>query len=373
MEHLLFIGSVQALFTALFLITKPVKAVNDIILGTWMIFLALPLMAGAAVQTWPDVRIPILRSDLVYPLTYGPFLWLYVGTLTGDVGRITPRQLVHFLPFVLLSVFQILLGWAPAPPNPEDSSFSMPIRVIGAVNLGVLLAYTTAVFVRLSRHDQNLLAHYSELRGNITLGWLKWMTAWLSGVFLLLFLAAFLSIPELLNVHLFALVASILGLSFFGLRQSQVFVASADQRKITTGSSKVSNDAGQKSKTPRYDRSGLTQERAEEIANRLRSYMRAERPYLDADITIEVLAKQISVRRHYLTEVISEYFGKNFYLFVNEFRIEAVKQALSDPTQADRTLLDIAYSSGFNSKSAFNAAFKKLTGTTPSQFRRQLH
>jgi AraC-like DNA-binding protein len=366
MEHLLVVGGVHALFTATFLLTKRSRTLNDTVLAVWMVFMALPLIAGATAQAWPDKFIPILRADLIYPLTYGPFMWLYVITLTGDVTRIMRPQLLHFLPFVGVSIVQLMTGWAPAPPNPELVRFSAAIRVIGAVNVTVLLAYTAAVFWRLARHDKEVLEHFSNLPNHVTLGWLRWMTAGMTGVFLLMFLAAFLSVPSMLGAHLVALVASILMLSFFGLQQDRVFnIADRSDDSATPPLSSTN-----KSK-PRYDRSGLTTDRADVIAARLEQFMQTKQPFLDPDLTIEALAKRLAVPRHHLTEVISEHHQKNFYLFVNEYRIQATKQALKDPARSGETLLDIAYASGFNSKSPFNTAFKQLTGMTPSQYRRQ--
>jgi hypothetical protein len=60
MDHLLFIGSVHTLFTAVFLITKRARSLNDTVLAVWMVFITLPLISGASVQTWPDIHIPIL-------------------------------------------------------------------------------------------------------------------------------------------------------------------------------------------------------------------------------------------------------------------------------------------------------------------------
>lgn len=127
---------------------------------------------------------------------------------------------------------------------------------------------------------------------------------------------------------------------------------------------KVHDDA-----KPSYSRSGLAKERAGIISQRLDAYMQAEKPYLDAELTIDTLAKKIAVPRRHLTQVLSERHEKNFFLFVNEFRIQAVKDALKSPESTGRTLLEIAYASGFNSKSTFNTAFKQNTGLTPSQFR----
>ncbi|WP_068311314.1 helix-turn-helix domain-containing protein [Aliiruegeria sabulilitoris] len=395
MNELISIGIVHSCFTALFLATKRDRTLNDSVLAAWMVFMALPLLSGLSGHLLPDIQIPVLRSNLIYPLTYGPFMWLYVGTLTGDIGRLRPRNLVHFLPFAVVSLYQLIFHWTPALPGPEKLAFGTAIRSIGAVNLALLLAYTVAVIWRLRLHGKEVVEHFSELSSNITLNWLYWITLGVFGVFVLLFLGSVLSLPVLLEIHMFALVAFILALSFAGLRQGQIFdrqtvpssppddaiaVRSMDRparlapeptgpRARQDGTQ--DDDMRDESKA-RYSRSGLTEERAETITERLERYMRAERPYLDPELTIEKLAKRMAVPRHHVTQVINERHGKNFYLFVNEYRIEAVKRAMRAPEGADRTLLDIAYASGFNSKSTFNTAFKRLTGMTPSQYRTRM-
>ncbi|MDV7142707.1 AraC family transcriptional regulator [Tropicimonas sp. TH_r6] len=388
MDELMFTGMVHACFTATFLAAKRGRTLNDTVLAVWMIFMALPLLSGVAGRFFDGISIPVLRSNLIYPLTYGPFLWLYVQTLTGHIGQLRPAHLVHFAPFAAISLFQLLSGWTPAMPNPTDESFSPVVRLIGAVNLALLLAYTVAVIWRLRQHGREVVEHFSELSSGVTLVWLYWVTLGVFGVFLLLFLGSALSINTLLPIHIAALVAFILTLSFFGLRQAQVFDRKAAGSEPTMSAPRAvehtvpampepagPQDSGTETEgdsNSRYSRSGLTEERAERISRKLEAFMREDQPYLDAELTIEKLAKRMAVPRHYLTQVISERHGKNFYLFVNEYRIEAVKAALRDPDGAERTLLDIAYAAGFNSKSTFNTAFKRLTGMTPSQYRRQM-
>jgi AraC-like DNA-binding protein len=67
--------------------------------------------------------------------------------------------------------------------------------------------------------------------------------------------------------------------------------------------------------------------------------------------------------------VINERFQLNFFDFINQYRVSEVKERIADPKNDNFTLLGIALESGFNSKSAFNRIFKKLTGQTPSQFK----
>jgi len=72
---------------------------------------------------------------------------------------------------------------------------------------------------------------------------------------------------------------------------------------------------------------------------------------------------------HQLSRVINEHFGRNFFDFINGYRVAEVKRKILDPAYAHFSLLGIAFESGFNSKSAFNRVFKKITGQTPSQFK----
>ena len=68
--------------------------------------------------------------------------------------------------------------------------------------------------------------------------------------------------------------------------------------------------------------------------------------------------------------MLNEHIGKNFYEFVNEYRIETAKTNLLDSKMAHYTIEAIAYESGFNSKSSFNLLFKKQVGYTPGKWRK---
>src|SRR5690625_7676704 len=94
-----------------------------------------------------------------------------------------------------------------------------------------------------------------------------------------------------------------------------------------------------------------------------------EKPYLESDLTLPKLAEGLNVFTHHLSQVINEVHDKNFFNFINKYRIEEVKRKIQDPKFKNYTLLGIAYESGFNSKSAFNRAFRNFTGTTPSKYR----
>ncbi|MBW6492346.1 MAG: AraC family transcriptional regulator [Lentimicrobium sp.] len=100
--------------------------------------------------------------------------------------------------------------------------------------------------------------------------------------------------------------------------------------------------------------------------------MNTEKPYLDADLTLPQLATRLQIPSHLLSRVINEKFGLNFFDFINQYRVDELKSKLNNPEFDNLSLLGIAFECGFNSKSAFNRVFKKITGLTPSEFKNQL-
>ncbi len=104
---------------------------------------------------------------------------------------------------------------------------------------------------------------------------------------------------------------------------------------------------------------------------RLQEYMEQYKLYRNPNLTITDIAKETGVSERAITDAINTCLGQNFRTFVNSYRIEAVKKALLDPGEENKTILEIAFSLGFNSKSTFNDLFKRVVGVTPSKFRKQ--
>ncbi len=110
----------------------------------------------------------------------------------------------------------------------------------------------------------------------------------------------------------------------------------------------------------------------QQCCNKVQNFMESNRPYLDSELTLPKLAEDLNVTTHHLSQVINEVHGKNFFNFINKYRVDEVKRKIQDPKYQNYTLLGIAFESGFNSKSAFNRVFKNITGTTPSTYRNSL-
>jgi len=107
-----------------------------------------------------------------------------------------------------------------------------------------------------------------------------------------------------------------------------------------------------------------------QLAENIKEVMRTEKPYLQADFSLDKLSVLASSNKKYVSFVINEEFEKGFNHFVNEYRIKTARKMLTDQRYQHYTIEAIANMVGFKSKSSFNSAFKLFTGLTPSYYKR---
>jgi AraC-like DNA-binding protein len=126
-------------------------------------------------------------------------------------------------------------------------------------------------------------------------------------------------------------------------------------------------------KPKKYVSSRLTVKEKKLYHEKLMRFVNEEKPYLNSLLTLTDLATAISVPHRDLSQIINEMYQQNFYDFINKFRIDECKKILRETSGEKLTVLEAGYSVGFNSKSAFNNAFKKNTGMTPIKYRNKFH
>jgi len=108
---------------------------------------------------------------------------------------------------------------------------------------------------------------------------------------------------------------------------------------------------------------------AEEIKTKILYLFDVEKAYREEDLSLQTVAARLSLPPHHVSWVVNELLGRTFSRLVNSYRIEEIKRRLGESADAGRTILEIAFDAGFNTKTAFNKAFKQQTGMTPSEFR----
>ncbi|MEW7290833.1 helix-turn-helix domain-containing protein [Aquimarina sp. 2304DJ70-9] len=119
----------------------------------------------------------------------------------------------------------------------------------------------------------------------------------------------------------------------------------------------------------KYRKTGLTRDHSLELKSRLLDVMEKDKPYLNSELRIAHLAKQLNLSRHHMSQVINEHFDLSFFDFINQYRVEEAKKMMVEDDHLNMT--EILYSSGFNNRVSFYKAFKKFTKITPSEYRVQ--
>jgi len=109
----------------------------------------------------------------------------------------------------------------------------------------------------------------------------------------------------------------------------------------------------------------------EQWKQKLHLLMAKEQPYLDPDLTLQQLAEKLRTNTSILSKAINSGFGQNFNNYINEYRVNAMREKMVLPKYQNYTLVSIAFECGFNSKATFNRAFKKFTGMSPKSYLEQ--
>ena len=119
----------------------------------------------------------------------------------------------------------------------------------------------------------------------------------------------------------------------------------------------------------KYSQSVLTNIRADEYARTLGEGFELHKWHLDPELNLKMLSEKTGIPVHYISQTINQRFEKNFFDYVNCYRVEDLKLKLLNPALAHIKIEELSYMSGFNSKAAFQRAFKKHAGMSPTDYR----
>jgi AraC-like DNA-binding protein len=292
----------------------------------------------------------------------GPALYLYVKSLLYRDFKLTKRQLIHLIPcgmdiLLLTSKFFILSTEAKKAmildPN-ADFITPMQYNIYSIVIDIFYISYCIASLTELHKYRLKLKDIYSSFN-NTRYNWLKfvlysflaiWTSSLVNGISHTIGYGIIM--PWTIQITGIFIFASLL--VYMAMKQPDLFVGVEEKSSLTPH---------------------LTIESMNKHLETLKFHMEKEKPYLDPNLSLNMLAEKVSIPPRALSQVINNGLNQNFFDFVNSYRIKESQNLLKNQNYRDKTILDILYEAGFNSKSVFNAAFKKHTGMTPYQFRRQ--
>ncbi len=350
-----------AFFLFLLLLSKSRKTFADNILAGWLLVITAHLLLFYFRKTW--LYPQLLGIEIPLPLVHGPFLYLYTRALTDR--RLSPgvsllhyvpslAVLLYIIPFFALSQEQKLFVYQHNGAGYETFS---QIKVYLIIASGVL--YVTLSGISLKKHRAAIANQFSSIE-KINLLWLQYLIYWIGTIWILVIFANDDWIYS-------ATVFFVLFIGFFGIRQVRIFITPEviSREKENATRDEMENDPANR---PKYQKSGLSADSSESLHQDLSLIMSNEKLFRESELSLSELARRLNAPPNYLSQVINEREGKNFYDYINSMRIEEFKRLATGPDSRKYTLLALAQECGFNSKSSFNRYFKKVTGKSPSEF-----
>lgn len=367
-DILLITSIVQSLALAVFLLLPGnARIISNQLLAATMVSFAAGLAEFLLYGTGLALEYPSLAyiGTLVGLLQAGT-LYLYARSLMFRDFRLRGTHAVHTLLFWIVAAIFIVEYYL----QPTETKLQILLQrdhpgvltspLLAVVIHGVVLGYLYAAIRAIDRYGEGIRWIFSNV-DNKQLSWLRALLLGYSLVWLVNMLYCFAAhifkhLAEARGIVGFAAVTGFLFINYLlvhALRQPVVFAGlSAEEAALV-------EEVETRSRELTYDPA---------LKERLEAHMRERKPYLESNLTVAQLARQLNASPRELSQVINQGFNQNFFEYISGLRVEEAKARLSDPAITS-SILDVMYDAGFNSKSVFNTAFKKATGMTPSQYR----
>ncbi len=317
--------------------------------------------------------LSLAYTNSISDFIYNPLIFLYVVRLTSNTQKRIKGSYLHFIPAALLFLYYANYYFASAETKSEIfgkgyNYFPYDVAVFAYVNLLQLIIYLSMSAIVLNRYGKKINQVYSNTAKR-NHNWLKFILIINCAAAVVCFFMYGTSVANIGKVIslLSAILVYVIG---YKMMSSPPHLPEVELGEIISPVAEQEITEPETSNT-KYERSGLSTDRMQQLANRLETYIHENKPWLEPDLNLKQLAEALQCQPHHLSQVINQHFGRNFYDYINSFRVEEVKARLFNAKYSHLTLLAIAFDCGFNSKASFNHVFKKFTGVSPSEYKKE--
>ncbi|MBA6316805.1 helix-turn-helix domain-containing protein [Cellulophaga baltica] len=282
-------------------------------------------------------------------------LVFYYSTVyfTNPDYRFGKRDLLY-----LISPIILLVGLIIQQQLPTDKIFFSVLNILIILQAIYFIVYA---YLKIRLHKKRIRL-FSSNTVEINLKWLEYI------IYALLALSLFIAGYNLIfigdNLNLFAnviMLAIVFFIAYNALKQQEIFTLNEIERNQIITIKEQTNTERQKI---------LADNELATLKIKLTEVMENDKPFLDTNLSLVNLSNLMHLTPHQLSYLINIGFNENFFLFVNKYRVERVKELLINKENDHLSILGIAFESGFSSKTAFNTTFKKFTQQTPSEYKK---
>jgi len=343
-----------------------------------IIFEVFPNMARLYISLLPLIFYALL-----------PSIWLYHKAITSEVVWAPSSSAIkHFVPMLLALILSVSLAILP---NNEfnkmffsehemdniQTAFTIYLFLTALLTWCLLgLVYSIAIFRQTLVYRKNLNNMFANQHGK-SVWWIELLS--ILSVFTLLYSLIVLLFDNrfegifLSETGVFVLLLMLVWLlAANGLRQEPGFTQAIEQASPVVKDDIAKSDLLQEvyvnDNDSKYKRSALGPEHAQRIAQKIEQAINVDKIYLDPSLTLTKLSCHLGVPSQYISQTLSQNMHTTFFDYINEARIKAAMPMLLEHT---KSVLDIAMYVGFNAKSSFYKFFKRYTGMTPRDYRKQ--
>jgi AraC-like DNA-binding protein len=344
-------------FVAL-LIHKGRKQYSNIMLAVYFITQIIGLLDVIIGYSHNLMQFGIIFYPVIF--TWGPAFYLFIISLINVEFRFKWKHTFHLIPFLIVFGYTCVQFYF----KPIDirlqmlTSFSIFHKLYTNFSLlfnVMIIGYNVAAFISYLSYKRKAKNQYSSVDQNRD----KWLKTSIFGFVIACFITQIglnsTSIKFLAHLD-WSLIPNLAFLAFFIVLFYMAIINKIFFEKIEP--------------KEKYRYSNLERSQALKLLSDLENYMVKNKPFADPALSLKNLASSIGISERHLSQIINEYKKQNFFDFVNSYRVKYAMELLQNPNNEQRTMLDILFESGFNSKTSFNTTFKKQTGLTPSDYKK---
>lgn len=363
---LLLLGAGQGIFFSLIIlgISQNKNRANKW-LALFIFFFSVCMLGTVLYDQKIVVNFPHLAQlSSPFGTAMGFTLFLYVRALTENKYQFVNWEWMHILPVIVSIAILSPFYFMPYEEKKEmiiDSYHGFPLiwKVNFIFSSVMNTIYLIATSIKVARNERLITKLYSNTE-NKSLIWVRhFILAGVTVFFLCILMSIFdIAAADTISNVMFSIVIYIMG--YRAIKQPEVF------EKFEYQDIKIEDNPALVKLPMKYEKSGLTEEKASLLLEKLEKLMTRDKLYLDPELSLQQLSIELGTTTHQTSQLLNQMIKLSFFDYVNGLRVEHFKLLVNDPHKAHLSLLGLAYESGFNSKAAFHATVKKLTGHSPS-------
>jgi AraC-like DNA-binding protein len=367
-DLLILIGIIQGIITSILLLNTDKNKISNR-------FLALGLLSFCLLSTKPLLHTLSLWDTHIFryfpnalELAVAPLIFFYIKSLLTPKFHFKAKYWLHFVPFFISQIYSLIVYFLVVQTNDSEKKDSIAKHLlfdeVKQLDEYILLLATIAYLY----YGYSMLINYREWLNNTTsdsslpdFKWLKniFLLFSLTGIILLISrILSLLSILEYINIgnYLWQFLSLYMAflIYYLGLR-GYLQPHYSFPEELSFNSKKLT----------------IVHSINAEAAALIQKSMEEDKLFLDTKLSISSLASQLGISQREISTTINHHFNSNFRDYINNYRVEEVKNKLSHSDLTHMSLLGVALESGFNSEASFYRLFKKHTGITPKEYLQQ--